>query len=133
MAIEDQTTTQEPEVIDYRFEMISSRRVEGTPVFDRNGDKLGEIHSLMINKKNGQVGYAVLEFGGVLGAFEKVHPIPWALLDYDVDLDGYVVDITREQLDAAPALHLDETDRPVDRAYEESMTSYWKTMPWWGL
>jgi hypothetical protein len=133
MASEDQPIVQEPEVVDYRHEMISSRRVEGAPVFNRGGEKLGEIHSLMINKRSGQVGYAVLEFGGLFGAFSQVHPIPWSLLSYDVDLDGYVVDIAREQLEDAPSLHLDKTDRPVDRAYEEAMTSYWRTLPWWGL
>ena len=121
------------EGVDYRHEMISSLRVEGTPVFGAAGTKLGTVHSLMIGKVDGQVHYAVLGFSRLFGFHSQVYPIPWQLLRYDVDLGGYVVDVTKEQLEAAPSLTLDETDRPIDRAQEEETTSYWKVTPWWGL
>jgi sporulation protein YlmC with PRC-barrel domain len=120
-------------VVDYGHELISSRRVEGTAVYDRDGKKLGTVHSVMIGKRSGQVAYAVLSFGGFLGLGGQVHPVPWSLLTYDVDLDGYVVDMSRDQLENAPTMTLDETDRPIDRSYQEEVSSYWGTMPWWGL
>ncbi len=121
------------DALDQGHEMVSSLRVEGTPVFDSGGRKLGTVHSLMIGKVDGQVRYAMLQFGRLLGFRAHVHPIPWELLRYDVDLGGYAVELTRDQLAAAPALTLDETDRPIDRAREQEMTSYWRTLPWWGL
>jgi sporulation protein YlmC with PRC-barrel domain len=125
--------TMPPEAaVDYGHALISSLRVEGTPVYDRDGEKLGTIHSVMIDKKSGRVAYAVLSAGGFLGLGGKVHPIPWELLTYDVDRDGYVVDLSKEQLEKAPTMHLDSDDRPVDSAYEEA-TSYYGTMRWWGL
>ena len=119
--------------IDYQHELISFRRVEGTPVYSRSGEKLGSVHAVMIGKRSGQVAYAVLSFGGLLGVGGHVYPIPWELLTYDVDEGGYVVDVSRTQIENAPAMKLDETDRPIDRQYEEEVNSYWKTMPWWGL
>jgi PRC-barrel domain protein len=121
--------------IDYSHELISSKRVEGTAVYDQAGGKLGTIHSVMIGKRSGQVAYAVLSAGGWLGVGRRahVHPLPWALLTYDVDRDGYVVDLARERLEQAPSMTLDETDRPIDRDYQERVSSYWGTMPWWGL
>ena len=121
------------EAVDYRHELISSRRVEGTPVFNPQGEQLGWIHSVMIGKRDGRVAYAVLSFGGFLGLRSHVHPIPWELLTYDVDRDGYVVEMSREQLEKAPTMTLDDTDRPVDRAYQEQVSGYWGTLPWWGL
>lgn len=41
-------------------DIISSDRVEGTAVYNNNGDKLGSIDDLMIDKRSGQVRYAVL-------------------------------------------------------------------------
>ncbi|HEV2746836.1 MAG TPA: PRC-barrel domain-containing protein [Allosphingosinicella sp.] len=120
-------------VIDHAHELISSRRVEGTPVYNRKEERLGSIHSVMIEKRSGKVTYAVLSFGGFLGMNEHVHPIPWEMLTYSVDLDGYVVDLDREQIENAPALHLDEADRPRDRAYDEEVSSYYGRLPWWGL
>lgn len=121
------------QAVDYAHTLISSRRVEGTPVYSRAGERLGSIHSVMIGKRDGKVAYAVLEFGGFLRRGGHVHPIPWELLTYDVDRDGYVVGMTREQLEDAPTMTLDETDRPIDRAYQEQVSSYWGTLPWWGL
>lgn len=128
----DQMTQPQP-VLDYAHELISSRRVEGTPVYNRDAEKLGTIHSVMIEKRSGKVAYAVLSFGGFLGIHEHVHPVPWDLLTYDVDLDGYVVDLTREQIAKAPSLRLDEADRPRDRSYDEEMSGYYGRLPWWGL
>jgi sporulation protein YlmC with PRC-barrel domain len=123
----------EEPLVDYAHRLISSRRVEGTPVFDKAGEKLGTVHSVMIEKQSGRVAYAVLSFGGFLRFGSHVHPVPWEVLTYDVDRDGYVAEIGREQLENAPTLTLDETDRPVDRDYQEQVSSYWGKMPWWGL
>jgi sporulation protein YlmC with PRC-barrel domain len=122
-----------PPELDYAHEMISSRRVEGTNVFDRDGKKLGTIHSVMIGKRSGKVGYALLEFGGVLGVGSHVHPIPWDSLTYDVDRDGYTVEMSRDQLQHAPRMSLDDTDRPISREHAEEVRSYYGALPWWGL
>jgi sporulation protein YlmC with PRC-barrel domain len=133
IAPREETADTAAPVVDYRHELISSRRVEGTPVYSRDGEKLGTIHSVMIGKRTGKVAYAVLSFGGVLGLRSRVHPVPWEALTYDVDLDGYAVDMSREQLARSPSMELDDTDRPIDREYQERVNSYWGTMPWWGL
>lgn len=123
----------EEQATDFAHELISSRRVEGTAVYSESGEKLGTIHSVMIGKRSGQVAYAVLSAGGWLGIGAHVHPIPWELLTYDVDRDGYVVAIGRERLEKAPSMALDETDRPIGRDDQERVSSYWGTLPWWGL
>lgn len=122
----------EPELDDFRHELISSRRVEGTPVYNPSGRKLGSVHSVMIEKRSGRVIYAVLSFGGFLGMREHVHPVPWDMLHYDVDLDGYVVEMTREQLEQAPTMRLDDTDRPRHKDLKE-VEGYYDRLPWWGL
>ena len=96
---QEQNPLSEPDdPVDYRHELISSRRVEGTPVYNRSDERLGSIHSVMIEKQSGNVAYAVLSFGGIFGLGEHVHPVPWQVLNYDVGLDAYVVDISREEL-----------------------------------
>ena len=82
--------------------VISSDDVEGTKVYDTAGDKLGSIDDLMIDKVTGQVRYAVLEFGGFLGIGTDLYPLPWDSLKYDSGLGGYVVSVTKEQLENAP-------------------------------
>lgn len=120
-------------VLDPAHELVSSSRVEGTPVYNRAGKKLGWVHSVMIHKKTGQVAYALLSFGGFLGIGSRVHPLPWNLLDYDAERHGYVIDINRETLEKAPTLHLDEADRPSDRTYDEQLYDYYGAPRYWGL
>ena len=90
--------------------VISSDRVEGTSVYNPDGDKLGTIDDLMIDKISGQVRYAVMEFGGFLGIGTDRYPIPWNMLKYDTSLDGYVVPLREDQLEKAPRYA--QTDRP---------------------
>ncbi len=120
-----QNLLQPDEVVDEEHELISSRRVEGTPVYNREGEKLGTVRSLMINKKTGQVAYAVLSLGGFLGLGTDVHPVPWEILTYDVERRGYVVNLTREQLEKAPTFTLDASDRPRQRSEDELMYAYY--------
>lgn len=81
---------------------ISSNRVEGTKVYNQQGEKLGSIDHLEIDKRSGQVRYAVLEFGGFLGMGTDRYPLPWNILKYDTGLDGYVVPLDKAALDKAP-------------------------------
>lgn len=82
--------------------VISSDKVNGTNVYNPNGEKLGSIESLMIDKLSGKVRYAVMEFGGFLGIGTDRYPLPWETLKYSQDVGGYVVSVAKEQLEKAP-------------------------------
>jgi hypothetical protein len=56
----------------------------------------------MVDKYTGRVAYAVLSFGGTLGLGESLLPLPWSFLRYDEAKDGYVLNLTKEQLAQAP-------------------------------
>jgi PRC-barrel domain len=46
---------------DETHSLIASDKVEGTAVYNRQGEKLGSIHTLMIDKISGKVAYAAVE------------------------------------------------------------------------
>lgn len=88
--------------------LIASDKVEGTAVYDRGANRLGTVRNVMIDKRSGQVAYVIISFGGFLGIGEQYHPLPWKSLTYDRGMGGYVVDISRDQLEAAPHYAADE-------------------------
>ena len=45
-------------------DLIGSDKVEGTNVYRSNGEKIGEIERIMLEKRSGKVAYAVMSFGG---------------------------------------------------------------------
>src|SRR5437763_1380919 len=78
--------------------LIGSDKVEGTAVYGADGNKIGSVQRVMIDKISGKVAYAVVSFGGFLGMGEDYFPMPWSQLKYDTSLDGYRVNITEAQL-----------------------------------
>jgi sporulation protein YlmC with PRC-barrel domain len=108
--------------------VISSNKVHGTNVYNPAGEKLGSIEELRIDKISGQVRYAVMEFGGFLGMGTDVYPLPWNMLKYDTELGGYVVSLTREQLEGAPRYGR-EADQDYNDGYGRKVHDYYG-VPW---
>jgi sporulation protein YlmC with PRC-barrel domain len=104
--------------------LIASDKVEGTPVYNRQGEHLGAIYNVMIDKRSGKVRYAVMSFGGFLGIGERYHPVPWDTLTYDPRQGGYVVDLSKEKLEGAPTFARDETPW-TDPLYGQSVFGYY--------
>jgi hypothetical protein len=111
--------------------LISSDKVEGTAVYDRQGEKLGSIHSVMIDKISGKVAYAVMSFGGFLGMGDSYHPLPWHVLTYDTGQGGYVVDLDPSQLKDAPTYRASETPDWSDRRWGQQVHDYYGARPYW--
>lgn len=105
--------------------LISSERVKGTKVVNRSGESLGEIDSIMIEKRSGKASYAVMSFGGFLGIGEQYHPVPWDALDYDPGEDAYVVPMDKAQLEGAPYYAPGEEPDWNDRTYNEKVYKYY--------
>lgn len=104
--------------------LVESDRVEGTAVFNRAGEKIGRVKRFLVEKRSGKAQYAEMEFGGFLGLGTDTHPLPWDVLDYDVDKGGYIVDLTREQLHGAPRRSSTEP-RAIDAFYEAQIRGYY--------
>ena len=108
--------------------LILASRVNGTPVFDAAGKRIGHIDDLSIERVSGEVVYAIMSFGGFLGIGEKYHPLPWSMLDYDPDKGGYVVSLDKAVLESAPhydVLELDALGGPSREAYGRRIFDYY--------
>jgi sporulation protein YlmC with PRC-barrel domain len=104
--------------------LIAASKVEGKPVFDLAGEKLGTVKELYIDKASGEVEFAALSFGGVLGVGQKYHPLPWNALDYDTAKDGFVVEVNKADLEASPAY---EQDRLLGEGWSTEVRDYYAT------
>jgi hypothetical protein len=105
--------------------LIAASKVEGTAVYNRQGESLGSVYDVMIDKRSGNVAYAVMSFGGFLGIGQSYHPVPWAMLDYDERQNGYVVDLNRETLEKAPSYIQDREPNWADHAYVRQIDDYY--------
>jgi hypothetical protein len=120
-----------PVATDETSTLISSDKVEGTAVYNRKGEKLGSVHTVMIDKVSGKVAYAVMSFGGFLGIGDRYHPLPWSVLTYDTGKGGYTVDLDRSTLEKAPTYARVETPDWADRSWGEQLHEHYRARPYW--
>jgi hypothetical protein len=117
--------------------LILSSRVIGTPVFSPDGTRLGHVDDISIEKIGGKTIYAILSFGGFLGIGERFHPVPWALLDYDLARGGFTIPLNEAELRDAPhydAAKLRELGGPEYRAASQPIFEYYGQygiLPYW--
>ncbi len=120
------TTSTSPDAIaiEETSRLIASDKVEGTRVYNADGEHLGSIHNFMVDKLSGKVEYAVMTFGGFLGIGERFYPLPWQTLNYEEEFGGYVVNVDRATLEKAPSYTVDEAPW-ADPAYGRGVHGYY--------
>ena len=57
--------------------LIGSDKVESTPVYGADDQKIGTVQRVMIDKVSGKVAYAVMSFGGFLGVGDYYRAPLW--------------------------------------------------------
>ncbi len=110
--------------------LISAGKVQGTAVYNIEGERLGHVDDLMLHKLSGKVAFAIMSFGGFLGVGEHFTPLPWAVLTYDTGKNGYVVPLSREQLQNAPHYNKDELTND-DTGWGARVNDYYPVTPSW--
>ncbi|HKS55030.1 MAG TPA: PRC-barrel domain-containing protein [Steroidobacteraceae bacterium] len=105
---------------------IRASKVIGTNVKDSAGERIGEVKDVVLDKQSNNILFGVVSFGGVLGMGEKFHPVPWAALDYSETEGAYIINLTKEQLKAAPADSIEELTRGDGQAYRDRAFDYYK-------
>jgi sporulation protein YlmC with PRC-barrel domain len=78
-------------------------RLIGMPVEGMDGQRIGEVHDLIVDARDGRVRYAVIDAGGFLGLGEHRTAVSLRNLDAVLEPDHVRVNMTREQLERYPS------------------------------
>ena len=88
--------------------LVTASRVRGAVVYNAEGNSIGHVHDLSIEKGTGRVRHALVSFGGLLGIGDRYHAIDWSAMHYDSAMDGYIIPLDREDVEAMPSYTHDE-------------------------
>jgi hypothetical protein len=132
MASFETQTGADPIGADETSSLIAASKVNGTSVYNRRGESLGSVYDVMVDKRSGQVAYAVMSFGGFLGMGKSYHPLPWQMLTYETSAGGYVVDLDKDRLEGAPTYSQDEDARWGDPTWSRRIDDYYGVPPYMG-
>jgi len=108
--------------------LIGSDKVEGTAVYGADGESIGSIERVMLDKKSGKASYAVLSFGGFPGMGADHYPIEWNALKYNPELGGYQIGLTAKQLEGAPRYSKEEEWDWNDPARFRTVDTYYNSL-----
>jgi len=101
----------------------------GTDVIDAKGEKLGDIKDIVLDRRRGDVAYAVVGFGGTLGVGDKYFAIPWQALKPRED--KLVLNVDREKLKDAPGFDKDNWPDMASRKWNTDTARYYGQAPYW--
>ncbi|HTD18458.1 MAG TPA: PRC-barrel domain-containing protein, partial [Ktedonobacteraceae bacterium] len=62
---------------DLPWQLVKGSTFIGADVENPQGQNLGDIKDMVIDRASGRIAYAVVSFGGFLGMGEKLFAVPW--------------------------------------------------------
>ena len=105
----------------------------GDDVYNHSDEQLGDIKEIMLDMRSGQIAYAVLSFGGVLGLGEKLFAVPWEKLTLDTVNKRFLLDVDKNQLSNAPGFDKDNWPDMASEAWNDQMNQFYGTTSRYGM
>ena len=109
--------------------VLSAATLAGDTVRNSAGEDLGKVDEIMIDIPSGQIAYAVLSFGGVLGMGNKLFAVPWNALVVDEDEKCFILDIDKNRMENAPGFDKDNWPDMADTAWASQVSEYYRESP----
>ncbi len=97
---------------------IQTSKLVGRPVKSSQGEEIGTIKDVVLDRNTGCLAYTVLATGGGGGQVAgggKMVAVPWSVYSPSSDLNTYTVTVDRERIYSAPVFdyaHVEEYSRP---------------------
>jgi len=105
----------------------------GDDVYNHSDEELGYIKEIMLDMRSGQIAYAVLSFGGMLGLGEKLFAVPWEKLTLDTVNKRFLLDVDKDQLKNAPGFDKDNWPDMASDAWNDQMNQFYGTTSRYGM
>jgi sporulation protein YlmC with PRC-barrel domain len=106
--------------------------IVGHAVETRQGENVGHITDIVIDAVTGEVPYAVLGAGGVLGLGDKLVAIPWWILHLAATAEPFRLQIPLEQLTNAPGFTKEQWPDMEARHWRDAIHAYYGRPPYGG-
>ena len=111
--------------------IVKTKEVIGSKVRNAKNEDLGKIEEIVLDKNSGNVRYAVLSFGGMLGMGDKLFALPWGTLKCDEENNCYILNVEKDSLKNAPGFSKDNWPNMADRVWGEKIHNFYGTQPYW--
>ncbi len=98
----------------------------GANVENTAGDNLGEVKDLVLDWGSGNVRYAVLSYGGILGIGDKLFAVPVDAFSSKPNSSKLILNVNKDQLKNAPGFSKDQWPNMADPQWSKSVDEFYK-------
>src|ERR687885_1145240 len=117
---------------DLPWQLMKGSTFIGSDVENPQGQNLGDIKDIVIDRASGRIVYAVVSFGGFLGMGEKLFAVPWgAFSQPDTHKDKFVLAVDKDRLRNAPGFDANNWPQMASREWVTTLYSYYNVPPYW--
>ncbi|MCK9278382.1 MAG: DUF2795 domain-containing protein [Methanoculleus sp.] len=110
-------------------DLMRAHDIRDIKVRNPEGENLGDLTDIAIDRESGRIAYAVLAYGGILGFGEKHFAIPWEAIRARSGEKVAVVDMDKRTLDSAPGFSRDRMPREGDWSLIRTPPTHGATEP----
>jgi sporulation protein YlmC with PRC-barrel domain len=107
--------------------LMGADTLMGNDVYNRQEEDLGNIKEIMLDVAAGNISYAVLSYGGVMGIGDKLFAVPWQALTLDTENQRFILDVAKERLESAPGFDKDNWPDMSDQTWVKEVHDYYGT------
>ncbi len=104
---------------------LSAGTMTGDAIVNADGEDLGTLEEIMIDVDSGEVAYAVLSYGGLMGMGNRLFAIPWEMLEIRPEEKRFQLDVPEDRLREAPGFDKNDWPQTSDDVWAESIDQFW--------
>ena len=105
--------------------VLAAAARKGGTVVNAAGERLGTVDKIVIDVPGGQIAYAVLSNHG-----PQLFPIPWRALTSDPESGGFVLDVSKEQLEQTPRFDKDRWPSMSNANWAREVHTSYRALPY---
>lgn len=107
--------------------LMGADTLMGEDVSNAQGEDLGDIKEIMLDMQTGEIAYAVLSFGGLMGMGTKLFAVPWQALQLDTTNKRFILDVPKDKLEQAPGFDKDNWPDLASPEFGSQIHSFYNT------
>jgi hypothetical protein len=104
---------------------MRANNLANSDVFNHKYEGLGSIKEFILNMQTGEVGYAVLSYGGILGIAERLFAVPFKALVLDIKNKRFILKIEKDKIQNAPGFVAEHWPNMADKKWNNSIHDYY--------
>ena len=102
----------------------------GANVVGANGEDLGNVEDIVLDRNKSRIAYLIVSYGGLLGIGDKHFAVPWEAFGQTSSRE-LSLGIDPEQLKSAPGFKKGALPNTADPLFHEEVHSFYNAGPYW--